>query len=112
MSDSDLTLTLTRETVRKLVAAVEDNEFYAAVVAAQAGESLDDCLITEWSQHWPVIDGDLNLTGEAVDSDDPHHWYNYDDLAAIFEDVARDAGWDCPDEDGGSGYASPPEDAE
>jgi hypothetical protein len=107
-----LTVTMSRDDLRKLLAESGSHELRVAVTEAQAGEPLDDLLFTEWSQCWPVIDSDLVLTGAFTDSDDTHTWFNYDDRAAIYEGEARDAGWNCPEEDETSGYASPPVDTD
>lgn len=79
------------------------NALYRAIVAAQAGDHLDDLVIDEWAGHWPVIDANLVLTGEVVDSDSDG-WRNYDDRAAIMADDAESGGWTLND-----GYATPPE---
>jgi hypothetical protein len=97
-----LTLELERETTRDVVSRVENHDLYRAVIAAQAGEHIDDCLIDAWSQHWPVIGTDLRLTGTAVDSEGGW-WSIWNDQAAINTEEALAAGWTVAD-----GYAFPP----
>lgn len=59
----------------------------------------------DFTDYYPVIDADLVLTGQFVYADGGNgDWSNYDDEAAIRNDVAREGGWKIED-----GYASPPE---
>lgn len=51
----------------------------------------------DFSGYYPVIDADLNLTGQFVYADQPGGWSNYCDDAAIYNDVARKAGWTIED---------------
>ena len=95
-----MNLRLNRECVEKLVSECRDNELYAAIIDAQERESLDDCLVTEWSQHWPVIDGNLKLTGKFIDSEDNGDWLNYDDRAMISREDAVASDWDIDDDEG------------
>lgn len=95
---------LTEDEAKKIFYEIsENNEIYIKIIEAQIGTPLSECIITEWSQHWPVIDAEFNLTGEVVTSDDPD-WYNYADEAGIWEDEIHNNGWII---DGG--YANPPE---
>lgn len=100
-----IALPITTENASYLMGiAGEDNELYASITEAYRGKSLSDYPILSWSEHWPVIDRDRNLTGEAVDSD-VMGWSNYSDLAAIFNDEATAGGWEI---DKNEGYAYPP----
>ena len=56
----------------------------------------------DFTGYYPVIDADLILTGQFVYADQPGGWSNYCDDAAIYNDVARRAGWTIED-----GYAHP-----
>jgi hypothetical protein len=75
------------------------------------GESLNSKLAVavftkrDLTGYYPVIDGDLILTGEFQYADEPGNWSNYRGEAAIDNDVARKAGWRIDDE----GFAYPPE---
>lgn len=77
-------------------------------------EAVDDLHRIDWSGAWPVIDGELRLTGDVTEGNPEEGppqrqgepWYNYQDVAMIREHDARSAGWalDSPDD----GYALPP----
>lgn len=97
-----LEITLSREALAELISS-GTHELNQAVVAAQAGEPLADCLVTEWDQWWPIIDTDLKLTGQSTDSQPG--FANYNNQAMIDESDALAAGWTITD-----GYASPPDD--
>lgn len=59
----------------------------------------------DFTGYYPVIDGDLNLTGQFVYADDGSKtWSNYEGDAAIYNDVARKAGWTIED---GLAYPEP-----
>lgn len=96
-------LKLTRHQLATIAENVHDDEILALIVAAQAGEPLDDCLISEWPDHWPVINENLELTGEITDCMGPN-FASYEDRAAIPRDVMRAAGWGFDE----LGYAAPP----
>lgn len=59
----------------------------------------------DWSNVWPVIDADGDLTGEVLGPDDGQTLRVYDDEAVIRKDVARAGGWELDSEEG---YAWPP----
>lgn len=71
---------------------LDSNSYKKMLVEQYTGRPLSDLPFDNWDQHWPVIDTDLNLTGEYVDSDTPG-WHNYRDLAAIWDTDAITAGW-------------------
>lgn len=60
-----------------------------------------------WDGLWPVIGGDLCLTGEIADAGDSVQYLNYRDVAMIRLSDAMTAGWriDYPDD----GYGEPGE---
>lgn len=106
-----IALPITAETAKRLISEVgENNELYRAITAVYAGHPLSEYPIPEWSQHWPVIDADLCLTGEYVDSD-VSGWHNFRDEAAIWDVDAIAAGWLSADRDLNldDGYVYPPE---
>ena len=82
----------------------DDTRLYAFVTRLYAGQPLSALPLDEMSQAWPVVDRDLDLTGEIVDSE-VSGWWNYSDEAAIFEDEATAGGWTI---DTHNGYADPP----
>lgn len=85
------------------------NETKRAITKRMAGRPLSELPFPEWAQHWPVINPDLTLTGETVDSDGCRNMANYRDMAMIDADAAREAGWNVEqDEDGYYGYAESP----
>lgn len=105
--DQTVTLPITIDNARQIINLVgENNELYEAILNVYAGQPLSELPFDSWSQHWPLINPDLTLTGGWVDSD-TDGWYNYNDEAAIWDDDAIAAGWqiDSPDD----GYASPQE---
>jgi hypothetical protein len=78
----------------------------AWVVDAHAGERLDDPEVKkaldqcDWSGYYPIIDGDLDLTGGWDYADDPGEpWLSYGNEAYISREDATAAGWTI-DEDG------------
>jgi hypothetical protein len=53
----------------------------------------------DWSNVWPVINADCDLTGEVVEPDE-NFARVYDDDAVIRKDVARAGGWELDGEEG------------
>jgi hypothetical protein len=83
----------------------------AWVVDAHAHERLDSPAVVEamarcdWNGYYPIIDGDLRLTGGWDYADDPGEpWLSYGNEAYISRDDATAAGWTIDDD----GIASPP----
>ncbi len=99
-----IALPITAENAKRLINEIgEDNALYEAITEAFVGEPLSAYPISQWSQHWPVIDPvNMCLTGEVVTSD-IDGWHNYADEAAVWDDDAKSAGWEI-----GEGYANPP----
>lgn len=107
-------LELSNELVARICERIEDDELYGAIVAAQAGEYVEDCCIESWHQFWPVIDTDLRLTGDYTDGETRYHkgeaqrgavcYSNYNEEAMIDTEEARKAGWIIDD---GESYAYP-----
>jgi hypothetical protein len=91
--------------LRRSAKTVED------AIASLKGESLNSKLAVavftkrDLSGYYPVIDGDLVLTGEFRYADQPGEWSNYKGEAAIDNDVALAAGWTIDEE----GFAEPSE---
>jgi len=104
-----VTVSMSRDDWRELLAnGGGPTALREAVLAAQAGEDLEDLLFDEWYCRYPVVDRDLTLTGEYADSDS-EGYYNYNDEASITAEEARAGNWRI-DENGG--YASPPDEDE
>ena len=99
-----LTITMDLDDVAELLDETDSHELKIAIVAAMKGRPLADLPFDAWAQNWPVVDRDLNLTGEFRDSGSDD-WLNYDDEAAILRDEAIEGGWYI-DED--EGRAEPP----
>ena len=97
--ENTVTLTISTELVKRIVeeSTREDNELYIAITEAYKGRPLSELPFEQWSQHWPVVDGNLVLTGDVVDSD-TEDWLNYNDEAAIWRWTAEDADWIIDDE--------------
>lgn len=53
----------------------------------------------DWSNVWPVVDADCDLTGDVVEPDE-NFLRVYDDEAVIRKDVARAGGWEMDREEG------------
>lgn len=99
---NSIPVTMTRSEWMEVFADTDNHALKAAVVAAQRGEPLADLLFDGWDDCWPVIDRELNLTGEFRDSGSDD-WLNYDDEAAILREEAVAGGWSV-DEDEGRAY--------
>lgn len=80
-----------------------------ADTAAAAGRGLhyqSDAWVTmgrevDWTNYWPAIDRDGNLTGQAVETDEAAvGWWNVNDDAMISDEEARAGGWEIDAEEG------------
>ena len=102
-----ITITMEEEELKDLCHHVEHNGLYRAVVTALGGRSLEELekYFDEWSQHYPIIDAELTLTGgwEYADAGN-RDLVNYDDRAMISIEDAREGGWEIDD---GNGAANP-----
>jgi hypothetical protein len=55
----------------------------------------------DWTNYWPAIDRDGNLTGQAVETDEAAvGWWNVDNEAMISDEEALAGGWTIDAEDG------------
>ncbi len=91
---------------------VSGSDAVERVIASLKGERLTSDRVAKAFDnidgYYPVIDGDLVLTGEFRYADQPGDWSSYRNEAAIDNEVALAAGWTIDDE----GFAEPSEFAE
>ena len=72
-----------------LIATFEAVDSMRAAVSAACGMRYDSpeaaAILNQvdWSQHWPLVDSDGDLTGEITDCDDNEEYANLNDIAMI-----------------------------